>query len=369
MLGATDGPNPVHPPGYPLWIALGVAGKVLLKWDPYTSFKLAATLASIAEPILFVPLAARWIGARAAWWLALLLGCSPLYWFHSVTALTYTAGSAFATAVAFLCDSALKSPAPRGADRRLLAAALLCGIGTGVRPDLPLWVGPLLLWCARSATPVGRVRAISLMLILIGGWAVLIRFGLYGSGVDSSGALAHTGRMLLATSVFQLGLWDGLLRNGVKTAAYLVWTLGMAALVAPWLWWTAARDLCRHRRDDAMFLLIWLLPALLFNLLIHMTEPGHAIWHLAPLWLLLGVGVASKWPRRATAVLCGGVICATAQFWFYPWRPNPAAPFAKRLIDAKVGYMSRTGLRQIDRRDEIHQPGDFWRTRAHDLPD
>ncbi|MFQ5578612.1 MAG: hypothetical protein ACE5G8_16670, partial [Anaerolineae bacterium] len=57
-------------------------------------------------------------------------------------------------------------------------------------------------------------------------------------------------------------------------------------------------------------------------------------------------------------------LVSAVQFSLYPWSPDAAG--YKRLVDAKVGYVSGQGLRQIDRRAEIHRPGDFWSTAAHD---
>src|SRR5262249_48128782 len=155
-------------------------------------------------------------------------------------------------------------------------------------------------------------------------------------------------------------------RNLMKLLAYLAWTLGFGGVILIAVTPPAIHTL-RKQGDAATFFALWLLPALAFNVLIHMTEAGHAIWHLPVLYLLLAIGlqriVGDAAARGMALISAAGIL----QFCLYPWSVESRG--WKHLLDEKTAYMSRSGLRQIDRRKEIHKPGDFWPTKAHETPD
>ena len=369
--GEPAGTYPVHHPGYPLWIMLALPLH-LAGLSPTASFMAWSVAASLIEPLILYRLAARFITPACAWWLALAYGVSPVHWFLSATGLNYVAGSAVATGVAALSLNSLQST--RNASRSLALAVALCALGMGLRPDLLMWIGPLLLWAAwRRGRRVCLFGAVALAIAALA-WSMLIA-AMYATGGDTTAEggprLTHTIQKVLATSVFQLGLIDGLLRNAVKLFAILGWSFGAGVIIV------AAAGLSALRRRETssdggdrrpvVFMVLWLVPALAFNLLIHMTEPGHAIWHLPPLYLLAAALIGRAWRASAARWLAVLAAASALQFTLYPW--SAASSGAKRILDAKVAYLSRSGLRQIDQREQIHQPGDFWRTRAHDIPD
>jgi hypothetical protein len=88
------------------------------------------------------------------------------------------------------------------------------------------------------------------------------------------------------------------------------------------------------------------------------------VWHHAPLFLLAAIALHGLDPYRGARLALLVAVASAAQFLIWPW--NADSTGWKRVVDAKVAYMSRTGLNQIDQRERIHSPGDFWRTTAHD---
>ena len=55
-------------------------------------------------------------------------------------------------------------------------------------------------------------------------------------------------------------------------------------------------------------------------------------------------------------------LCSLAQFLAYPWSAESTG--FKRLLDGKIAFQSAAGIRQIDRRQDVHRPGDYWKTKA-----
>ncbi|MFQ5429219.1 MAG: hypothetical protein ACE5E1_02815 [Phycisphaerae bacterium] len=369
---------PVHPPGYPLWVAMGTL-LARCGLTRYASYEAWSVLASLAAPVLLYLLLMRMLpGAdrsqhaqggprppaanpgepradRLAWWLALAFGLNPLVWFHSVAALTYLPATVAALAVVLLVDRAVTTD-----DRRpLLRGAAILAIGLFLRPDLLLYLGPLVLyaaWRLRSRTAP--------MIVAAGGLACAAVIAFLYTRHDAAAAsrFAHTREVLLGTSVFQLGLLDGLLRNAVKIGANLVWDFGLGVFLLPVTAWTLRRDRRRDRPRFALFAL-WLAPGGLFLLLMHVVQ-GYFLILLPAGYLLIGCMLRSRLaPRSATRLAAAVALFSLAQFLFYPWSADSTG--FKRLLDAKVAFQSAAGLRHIDQRAKIHHGGDYWPTRAH----
>ncbi len=350
---------PVHHPGYPLWIALGT----LTAWlglDGYAAFQFWSVLASVVAPI-FLYTGLRWLVRDAlAWWLAMAFGLNPVVWFTGCSALNYVAGGAVGLLVVGLFWKALAGPRS-GMMRR---GVWVLAIGLFLRPDLLMWLGPMLAVVAwrfrrRGGRTVGLLVAAAFVALL--GLTAFI-YGRADIGRPHP-ELRHTLDRVTATSVFRLGLVDGLVRNGVKLGVNFAWDFGAAVLLL-------VPAVLRHRRwcsrppGVGPFVLLWTAPLLAFVLLIHMTEPGHILLLIPAGYVMIGLYLHTACGRRRAVRLAAAVaVCSAVQFLAWPWSSEGTG--LKRLLDAKIAYLSAAGLRHIDQRPDIHTPGDFWPTAAH----
>ncbi len=351
---------PVHHPGYPLWVAMGT---VLhrLGLPAYAAFQAWSVAASVIAPLLLF-WGLRWfLEERLAWWMALAYGLCPLVWFQGTTALSYMSGGACGLAIVGLCGHAVR----RSRATALWAAALLLIAGASLRADLVIYLGPLVLW---AVWKFGRRRGVIVTLLLIAGGILNLLLARYlysrGAGGPASPSLAHTLDVVSGTSVFRLGLIDGLARNLVKIALNFGWNLGLAAIALP----LCVLVVWRRRRllppGIGGVLLLWSGPCLVFLSLMHVVQ-GYFVLPLAAAYAVIGLGLqAIRSPARRAACAVAIVAASTAQFLFWPWTTQGGD--LTRLLNAKIAYLSRAGLMQIDRRAEIHTPGDTWRTAAHD---
>jgi hypothetical protein len=338
-------------------VALGTALH-FLGFSPYESYQAWSVLASILLPFLIYVALRRGVRDSLAWWTALACGVCPLLWFTGTTALNYAAGCALGFIVVVMCHRALSEDRTRP----LLAAAVLTSISLCLRADLLLTVGPVIAFAAWRLRRIGGFRA---LMILAGGVVLLVGATalVYGRADARMPAphLRHTLDVILGTSVFRLGTVDGLARNAVKLGVNLVWHLGAAFLLLPLAVIYNARS---ARRDTRVFLVLWWLPSTAFLLLIHMTEPGHMLPLLPAAYCLIAIWLNDRVrPESAVRWMKAIVLLSVVQFVAYPWSPSSRG--FKRVLDAKIAYVSGQGLRQIDRRGEIHAPGDYWRTTIH----
>jgi hypothetical protein len=349
---------PVHPPGYPLWVALGTllhhAGL-----SPYGAFQVWSLAASVIAPVLFY-LGLRWlVSAHAAWWLAAAFGVSPLLWFQSATALTFAAATTLGLVVVGLCFKALHS---EDRSHPLWAVATLC-IGVLLRGDMIIYLGPLCIWTIWRRRKHGGPGALTLLVIGCLAYAALTLF-LYsrGEGASAASRFEHSREVIMGTSVFRLGLVHGLLRNAVKVAVNVAWDLGLASFLLPPACWILWR---RRQRwpASATLLLWWLLPGVLFLLCMHVVQ-GYVLLLLPAAYVILGLAMEARFsPKVAARTAALIAALSAAQFLFYPWSVQSTG--FKRRLDAKIAFQSAAGLRHIDQRALIHEQGDYWRTGAH----
>lgn len=350
---------PVHHPGYPLWVAMGTVSAAT-GLNGYAAYQLWSVLASLTAPLLFYVALRRSIGDGVAGWLALAFGASPVVWFASTTALNYVPALVPGLLIIGACRRALERERPG----RLRAAAVAMSVGILLRPDLLMWLGPMLAW---TALRYGWRQRIGALLIVALGVAALgvITSVLYGRA-DSARPrpeLWHTIGVIRDTSVFTLGVRDGFLRSLLKLAANLTWDFGASGVLLVWaiLRW---RRVHAWRRDASVLLLLWVVPLTAFVLLIHMNEPGHVMLLIPAGFCAMGVGLRACLPARTAARLAAAAaICTLAQFAAYPWSADNHG--WKRVLDDKIAYMSGTGLRRIDRWAETHSTGDVWPTPVH----
>ncbi|MBX3395451.1 MAG: glycosyltransferase family 39 protein [Phycisphaerae bacterium] len=360
---------PVHHPGYALWVALGMS---LARFgvEPYWAFAVWSLLASVVSPAVAFLIFRRFMSGSVAFWSALAFGASPLMWFSSVTALTYCTSTALGLFIVLACVRAVST----GSRALILVAAALMALSCLLRVDLVLYLFLLVLlserWVGRKTLPaltLGFTLLGFVMLYAAGWW-------LYGRGdpASASARLAHTREILFGQSVFRAGLVDGLIRNAVKILVNLGWNFAAAL---PVLLAIAVSSRRRIRGVDlpspgaaptaGWLTACWVGPGLTLLLLTHVVQ-GYFLPLLGAGYLGIGAYVSRRVePRRRTWATATVAILTAAQFIVYPWSSESAG--WKRIVDGKIGFISRAGLLHIDLRGRIHEDGDFWRTPAHDL--
>ena len=353
-------PYPVHLPGYPLWIALGtMAWK--LGASKYAAFVFWSLLGSLAAPWLLYR-GLRWVLSEGlAWWTALAFGLNPLMWFLSVTALNYTVGVTLGLIVIGCVWRGKVTCESRWIER----AAWGMAVCVWLRPDYLYWLGPMVLYGVWTCRRKSVVRVLSIVLLSYGSLIATILY-LYG-GVNSTVQPIGNGHLwvegLLNTSVFRLGVMDGVVRSAAKLLGIGVWVFGASGLLLVISFCLVGR-IGTSRPSVVVFLLWWTLPLTAFVLLIHMTEPGHVILLIPAVYVLMAAALTAIVKSDfAVRIMSGVVLCSIVQFVGWPWSVDAVG--WQRTLNAKIAYLSAEGLRQIDHRWDIHTPSDLWPTPMH----
>ena len=276
-----------HPPGYIFYVGAAAIGRAF-GLDSEHALAVVSVLASGAAVAVLYLLCRRFADRSLSLGLAAAFATSPLVWLHGEVAMPYIL---LAPISAFLA-LAFRDARGRGA-RRVAAVSFAFGVLGGFRQDLLLFLFPLWVWMvlpASSRTRLGAVAALGAGCLawfvpsaaLSDGPAAYVSRSL-AQLIGLSGASANSERsiplnlVLVADSLW----WAG------PAVAVLVLVLGLARALA------SLRG--QHLADDreATFFGLWLVPALLFYLVVHIGEWGFVL-SLAP-----GVFALAAWLLRS----------------------------------------------------------------------
>ncbi len=130
-----------HPPGYPLYIALGKVGVSLLRLSPELSLHFISALGGALFVACWFLIIRLQFNERLAGWLTVCLALTPAAWMTATKVLTDSLATGFLSAeiLAALYFSR------RGSTASLLTAAIFAAAATGTRPQLFLVAATILI--------------------------------------------------------------------------------------------------------------------------------------------------------------------------------------------------------------------------------
>jgi hypothetical protein len=296
-----------HPPGYIFYVGAAALAKVL-GLDSDHALVAVSVLASGAATAACYLLCRRFVGRTVSGALAIAFATAPLVWVHGEVAMPYILLAPLSTVLAL----AFRDARGAGARRSVLVSLAFGALG-GFRQDVLLFLLPLWLWMLWPATGSVRLRAALAFLVGCVAW-------LAPSALLSDGLIAYVTRsihQLVGVSAISANTERSIPLNAVIIGDSLFWG-GLVLLVAlVVLGLSRALASIRGQRlpDDgqAGFFALWLVPALLFYLFVHIGEWGYVL-SLVPgiyvllAWLLAGSGTRER--LVAVAVLANAALGA-----------------------------------------------------------
>ncbi len=308
-----------HPPGYPVFIAMGRVLQLLLP-DPNTALVAVAMLLSAGAVA-----ALYWLGLtlwnRATGLVAALyLLCSVTFWTNGAVALAYTSLAFFSTLAALF---AWQSHEAAGGRRQaaggegsvlsiqysvLFALSAAYAIGAGFRPDLLLFLLPLWVF-GHWRQPLRRILLSGALVVAIvlcwfiptvafsGGWTEYWKvFRAYTSNdVLQRYSVAENGAKALVVNI----------RDTVKYTGYALYALALP-LAGAFVWLLSQwRGIGRTAvRPYVWLFALWMIPMLLFYTWVHIGDPGY-VFTFVPALLLLAARFTTALPSLARRTLIG----------------------------------------------------------------
>ncbi len=169
--------NQPHPPGFPVYVMLGRLFLALTGDERVALTSMSAVFGGLTVLAVYV-LAKRLTDREAALAASVLTGSTPLFWLGSVKAMSDVTGLFFVIATFITILGYIK----RDRDSYLFAAALLCGISSGVRIHSLLILLPPIVYISFRHR-IGPRTALKVFALLAAGIALWMIPAVAASGV------------------------------------------------------------------------------------------------------------------------------------------------------------------------------------------
>jgi hypothetical protein len=278
-----------HPPGYFLYVMLGKLVHLFVS-DPNTTFVLISIFFSGLAVATIYLLGKEMFDARIGAIAALLALTSPNFWFHGEVALSYPGEAFFSALIGLLCWRVYQGKA-----EYLWLSVSALALAGGFRQSSVLFLLPLWLFSVRKE-PLRRIFAgLALAGMVTLAWFIpmVMMTGGPERYFESFGELwrFNTGH----NSVFERG-FPQLLFFLQNLHSFIFFSLGAALPLLLLAFYALVRNgkTAVLKEPKAAFLTCWLLPSVLFYLLVFIqpANPGYVLILLPPLAVACSVALS-----------------------------------------------------------------------------
>jgi len=308
-----------QPPGYILYVMLCRGINYFINNPNLTMVLLGIVSSGLAVVALY------YLGREIFNWqtglvAALFLTFSPLFWFYGEIALPHTL-DAFLVILSVLMLYKVHA----GESRYDIPSVIILAVAGGFRPQTLVFLLPLTIYSFRK---IGLKRFIGLGFIgaiVCLTWFVPLVYSVNGIANYFSVMGTYSERFQATTSIFKGAGVFGIKRNLTKLSIYTIYSLAgslSGVLVVPSL----LRKKVEFKWSTLIFLLIWIIPSVLYYFLIHMGQQGLVFTFLPALFLVLASLIKNALGEKENRLIfVVSMICVLNAiiFLFVPEYPLP----------------------------------------------
>jgi len=317
-----------HPPGCILYVGLLHHLISVIHDESISIGLLSATFSALSVVLVFLLaleiLAVRRTAYLAAWlWLV-----NPLMWHYSLTGDVYPAG-AFGGLLTVLCVHRFWT---RPSERTAIFAAGAFAFSSGMRQDQVLYFVPLLLFPFWRCKPCRRFFPLLLAVAFLGYLSWYIPMLVLAGGYQAYSHALSVQFLLTVqrTSVLFGGAPSVHARMAVRMLGALAIGMSAALILLPLLIRHPAKTLTPLglTREQELFILVWIAPALVFMGLIHFGRGGYLLPFLPAAIIILAHWVTLQIPpppQGRRLFLAATLLPALAQTYFFFATPGLGA--------------------------------------------
>jgi hypothetical protein len=308
-----------QPPGYILYVGLCRLIDSLFGDAQTTMVAISIAASALAVVALFF-LGRSMFDKRVGLAAALFLAVSPLFWFYGEIALPHALDAFLVILSVWWLYEVMQ-----GDYRYLYPAVAVVAIAGGVRQQTLVFLTPLLLFALRRVGWKRFLIAGMLGVVICLAWFVPLMAQSDGLSNYLRVVGAFSRRFQSSTSVFLGGGWWGVRRNVLKLAMYTIfaWSIMLAPAIVYAAYRFGKREWPR-RREESIFLLLWVAPALVFYAIVHMGQQGLVFVFLPALLIVSAVGLVrllGAQPYWLTAALAAVLVVNVVVFLLAPEYP------------------------------------------------
>lgn len=301
-----------HPPGYPVYIAMCKAVRLVTPSN-HRAILMLITVLSVGSVYLLYKITQHVSTQKTALLAAALLAFNPLFWMYGSVTESYTADAFFSCLLVYSTLTA------RG--RWWIAAGMILGLACGVRSTSPILLSPVILLIAWYRFKSSQLNASHVTLWLIGtvvGLAAWLPWVVWNEG-----GVANYLAALASLSHNSTGTFVG---NVTGFVVFAGWSLNVGAVYVL----LRIKHLVNIFRDTSLqtfslplILLMWVVPPAVFFLLV-LYAKGYLLLFLPALCIGLSLVISSEptvFRRRlfATVLMVGNM----ATFLLTPYSIPP----------------------------------------------
>lgn len=348
-----------QPPGYPFFVVLSRAVDWFIgdAWLTFLIIALSTTVLALVGTFAVTEKLFDSEAARLAVWLLVL---NPVLLFGGMESPLRPSLALFSLTTAYCCWRVWNGDA-----RAAIWSGVSLGLGSGFRPDLlaylgPLWLISILVGSRSWRTLFRSAMALGAIVLL---WVGMLVYGCGGVQAFVKLILDYLVDQSRGDSVVMGASQAGWMR---QLGRLVIWN-GLA--VVPWIWalpfLRRADFFLEPRRSRLYFVLIWLVPGLVFQGLIHVAAPGHILFSV-PVWCVVGgyaLAVALNRIRARTGIRLLEVAISTVLIFnimtFMNFFPMPVADASapstvtSRLTNVLTFAMTETSVGQLRSMDNV----------------
>jgi hypothetical protein len=291
-----------HPPGYFLFVMAGRLSRLIVPDANSALVFLNIVFSGMAVWLVFL-LSNRMFGVQHAFYSAIFMASSPLFWHHGEVALSNMADCFLVCLLALLCWKTIQG----GAQWALLSGIVL-GVAGGVRQNTLVFLIPFWVFSIRKADKGRILASVAALMVTCACWYLPMTYLSGGVGEYQSALRDHW-----TNSNWHGFTLEWLPFNFVTVGYFILAGMGIGSVV---LFVGALLYVEQHRRtkgwcsEKLQFFCCWILPPLSFFLFVysHPIQTGHSLIYLPALFMLLPAAakrLASRGHRLVLLSLVG----------------------------------------------------------------
>jgi 4-amino-4-deoxy-L-arabinose transferase-like glycosyltransferase len=253
---------------------------------------------------------------------ALVAMTSPNIWFHGEIALTYIVEAFFSTFIALLCWKIYK-----GNHRYIWLSVIALALAGGIRQNTMIFLFPLWLFAVKGVAIRKIAASLGILIVACLLWFVpmVTMTGGLNSYQEAFSELwrFHTGRV----SVFKKGL-DSIKAFSSQVSYFTLYGIGAGvfSLGLAIVFLVIKRDVISVNKKKLAFFSLWIVPSLLFFLLIFFSSTcyGYVLIYLPALVILIALSAEyidarfKKFMRKDVSIhIIAAIILVNTAFFFF----------------------------------------------------
>lgn len=326
-------------PGYPLYIAFGKLVNFLFH-DPHLSLLFISVLVTALGSVVIIFVVKRIFNYQSGLIASLLYLTGSTFYFFSLTPYGYVTLPLLNILLAYVVYLSFLNKKNVG-----LLLGIVVGIFFGIRPQEMIQVGLLALLGFVSLKNKQRIVFLITFFAITSSWLIpqILDTGGIKNYLEINFSRADSGLFVYSIAHNLEAMIKGfLLSFGIASIFMLFYGRKIVK----------ETSIITKNKKIILFFTAWIVPSLLFNLIVRSDHAGYQMTYLTAFLILISYGIYKTFKNKKLLILATAILCGFNLYWFFYDRdPNFEKPFKPTsfhysdirkndlIIGSKVNYV------------------------------